>query len=100
MTQALLGIVDIVVRNGCVSCDTIVPQCDSSFLPTDSCLEVLALRNVLRPCQQKRLADVARVVRLTLNKSFKSASDSSCFRPMMRLVKPGLTKRAFWPVAG
>ena len=35
----------------------------------------------------------------TLNKSCSKASDSSCFTPMIRFVKPGLIYNAFCPVA-
>lgn len=35
---------------------------------------------------------------LTVKRSFKIASDSSSFKPMMRLVKPGWTNKAFCPV--
>ena len=60
MTQPLLRIVNIVVGDGGMRGDTIVPQCDSPFLPSNSRLQVLALRDVLHSCQHTYAARCSR----------------------------------------
>lgn len=47
MAETLLGVVNVVVRDGGVSRDAVVPERNSAFFPLDANLEVLALGDVL-----------------------------------------------------
>lgn len=102
MPEPFLRIVHVIVRDGRVGRDAIVPERHGAVVPADTDLEVLALGDVLAACQKENLCISDRgaggKLWLTLNRSFRIASDSSSFSPTMRFVKPGLTKRAFWPV--
>ena len=48
MAQALLRVVHVVVRDGGVGGDAVVPEGDGALLPAEADLEVLALGDVLR----------------------------------------------------
>ena len=47
MSETLLWVVDVVVRDGSVRRDTVVPESDGAFFPLHSDLEILAVGDVL-----------------------------------------------------
>ena len=101
MAEALLRVIVAIVRDGGVARHAVVPERDGSLFPLDADLEVLAVVDVLAkvslsvyPISDTRVMEIirtGRVLVLTVYRRFSRASDSSCFNPTMRLVKPGLT---------
>lgn len=47
MAEALLWIMVVKVRDGCVRSYAVIPECNRTLLPLDPNLEVLPLRDVL-----------------------------------------------------
>lgn len=113
--QTLLRVVHVVVVDGRVRRDPVVPERDGAGLPLYAGLEVLAQGDVLRRCTklEEEKKGVLRGVAFveegvyttpiygvhTSKRRSRSAADSSSFRPTIRLVNPGLTYSTFCPVA-
>lgn len=102
--DSLLSIEDVVVGDGHVCRNAVVPECDSAWFPADANLEVLALCYVLSISNPQvsifyKTPLSTCTEALTLNSSFSNSSDSSSLRLMIFLVKSGLMKSAFSPVA-
>jgi hypothetical protein len=97
MALALILIVKVVVRDGSMGGDPVIPQRNCLIIPLDANLDILALGNVLQGFSQIRRVNSE--VRHTLKSNCSMASDSSSFNPTILFVKPGLTNKAFSPVA-
>lgn len=101
LTKAFALIANIIVRDGRVCRNAVVPQGNSPVIPLDTRLDVLALGNML---QRDYISIIQRVrgqkFERTLYSNCRMASDSSSFNPTIRRVNPGLTKRTFCFVTG
>ena len=102
MPQSLLWIGHVIIRYSRVRRHAIIPQGDRAVIPLHTYLNVSRVGDVLFGTLVTRMygnnKDSGWDHLLTLKRRPNKASDSSSFSPMIRLVKPGCTNRAFCPV--
>lgn len=100
MSKPFIGVVHVVIADSGMACHSVVPDAHGVVVPFDADLQISRDGDVLQlEIVVSVLPSWDQTLDRTLNKSWRSASDSSSFNPMMRRVKPGLMYRAFSPVA-
>ena len=100
MSEPFIRIMHVVIADRGVARHSVVPDAHGTIIPLHTDLQIGRDGDVLESNSPSVLCyHESEFWNRTLNKSWRSASDSSSFKPIMRRVKPGLMYKAFSPVA-